>query len=154
MQAEAYVDHSLEGAYKVREMRLGANWFIWVAIASLAHSLIVFYFAMGGMSFGLGINHYIDNKVTFASFDGPNVLGLLINIVVAAVFAAFGFLARRGNDTAFVVGMFLYVVDLVIALGYREFWGAAIHLVVLFFLFKGLLASRRRFDPSVDATGG
>lgn len=153
MQAEAYVDHSMEGAYKAREMHLGANWFFWVAIASAAHSLIVYYFAIGGMSFGLGMNHYVDSKITFASLDGPNVLGLLVNLCIALVVAGFGYLAWRGSDVAFIVGMFLYVVDLVVALGYREFWGASIHLLVLFFMFKGLLASRRRYDPSVDATG-
>ena len=38
-------------------------------------------------------------------------------------------------------------------LGYGDYFGAAIHFVVFFFMFKGLLASRRRYDPSVDATG-
>lgn len=153
MQAEGNVHMTLDDAYKVREMKLGANWFFWVAIASVVHSFIIFYFAMRGMSFGLAMNHYVDNRFTLAGFDGPHVSGLLINIGIAVVFALFGYFARKGNDAAFIVGMFLYVVDLVIALGYREFWGAAIHLVVLFFMFKGLLASRRRYDPSVDATG-
>ena len=153
MQAEANIHGTLDEAYKVREMRLGANWFLWVSIASVAHSLITFFFATSGMSFGLGMNHYVDNNVTLASFEGKNVGGLLINLGIAGIFAGFGYLARRGNDTAFIVGMFLYVFDLIVCLGYSDYWAAGIHFVVLFFLFKGLLASRRRYDPSVDATG-
>ena len=153
MQAEANFEASLDQAYKAREMRLGANWFLWISIASVVHSLIVYFFATPGMAFGLGVNHYIDNNVTLASFEGKNVGGLLINLAIAGVFAGFGYLARRGNDAAFIVGMFLYVFDLVVVLGYSDYWGAGIHFLVLFFLFKGLLASRRRYDPSVDATG-
>lgn len=153
MQAEANLETSLDQGYKVREMRIGANWFLWISIASVVHSLIVYFFTTPGMSFGLGMNHYVDNNVTLASFEGKNFGGLLINLGIAGIFAAFGFLARRGNDAAFIVGMFLYVFDLVVVLGYSDYWGAGIHFIVLFFLFKGLLASRRRYDPSVDATG-
>jgi hypothetical protein len=153
MEAEANIHNTLDEGYKVKEMRLGANWFLWVSIASVVHSLIRFFFATPGMSFGLGMNHYIDNNVTFAGLEPRNVGGLLINLGIAGIFAGFGYLARRGNDAAFIIGMFLYVFDLIVVLGYSDYWGAGIHFVVLFFLFKGLLASRRRYDPSVDATG-
>jgi hypothetical protein len=49
--------------------------------------------------------------------------------------------------------MFIYFFDSVVLLGYREFFAFGFHLFCIFFLFKGLLASRRRYDPSVDATG-
>ena len=153
MQAEANFETSVDQGYKVREMQLGANWFLWISIASVVHSLIVYFFTTPGMSFGLGMNHYVDNNVTLSGFEGKNAGGLLINLGIAGIFAAFGYLARQGNDPAFIVGMFLYVFDLVMVLGYSDYWGAAIHFIVLFFLFKGLLASRRRYDPSVDATG-
>ena len=153
MQAGSNIHGTLDEAYKVREMRLGANWFLWVSIASVVHSLIVFFFATPGMSFGLGMNHYVDNNVTLAGFEGRNVGGLLINLGIAGIFAGFGYLARRGSDAAFIVGMVVYIFDLIVVLGYSDYWAAGIHLVVLFFLFKGLLASRRRYDPSVDATG-
>ena len=153
MQAEANIHMTADDAFKIREMRLGANWFLWVSIASVVHSLVVFFFATSGMSFGLGMNHYIDNNVTLASLDGKNIGGMFINFAIAGVFAGFGYLGRKGSDVAFIVGMFLYVFDLIVVLGYSDYWAAGIHFVVLFFLFKGLLASRRRYDPSVDATG-
>lgn len=153
MQAEANIQSSIDQVYKVREMRLGANWFYWAAIASAVHSLIAFFFATPWMYFGLGVNRYVDNHVTFAGFDGPHVAGLLINLAFAVILAGFGYLARKGSDAAFIIGMFLYLFDLVMVLGYGDYFGAAIHFVVFFFMFKGLLASRRRYDPSVDATG-
>jgi hypothetical protein len=85
--------------------------------------------------------------------EAQRLTGLAINIGIAGIIAAFGYLTRKGGDVAFIVGMFLYVFDAVISLGYRDFFGFGFHMFALFFMFKGLLASRRRYDPSVDYTG-
>ena len=96
------------------------------------------------------MTHYIDNHFTFDGLGGRFVTGLLANIGIALVLAGFGYLSRRGNDVAFIIGMFLYVFDTIVVLGYREFFAFGFHLMALFFMFKGLLASRRRYDPSVE----
>jgi hypothetical protein len=85
--------------------------------------------------------------------EAQRLTGLAINLGIAAIIASFGYLTRKGGDVAFIVGMFLYVFDAVISLGYRDFFGFGFHMFALFFMFKGLLASRRRYDPSVDYTG-
>lgn len=150
MQAAAKIHGPADEAYKVREMRLGANWFYWVAIAAVVNSLIVFFFSVPSQFFGLGMTHYIDNNITFDGLGGRFVTGLAINIGIAVIIAGFGLLSRRGGDVAFIVGMFLYVFDTVVTLGYRDFFAFGFHLLALFFMFKGLLASRRRYDPSVE----
>jgi len=139
--------------YKVREMQLGANWFFWVAILGVINSLIVWYFGLWSQFFGLGATQYFDAQMVAAGAESQRLTGLAINIGIAAVLAAFGYLTRKGGDVAFIIGMFLYVFDSVIALGYRDFFGFGFHMFALFFMFKGLLASRRRYDPSVDYTG-
>ena len=75
---------------------------------------------------------------------------LVINILIAAALAAFGLLARRGSDIAFVLGIFLYVIDAVLIIGLKDFFGFGVHLIALFFLVKGLLASRHIRENAVS----
>lgn len=154
MQANlAGVEGPITEVYKVREMQLGANWFFWVAILAVINSLIVWYFGIPSQFFGLGITHYVDNNMVLAGPEAQRLTGLGLNIMIAAILASFGYLTRKGNDVAFILGMFLYLFDSVVLLGYRDFFGFGFHMFALFFMFKGLLASRRRYDPSVDYTG-
>lgn len=140
--------------YKVREMQLGANWFLWVSILAVINSFIVYYFNLPSLFFGLGATQYVDaNVITATAPESQRLAGLAINFGIAGIIASFGYLTRKGGDVAFIIGMFLYVFDAVVTLGYRDFFAFAFHLFALFFMFKGLLASRRRYDPSVDYTG-
>lgn len=148
-------DRSFSGhddAGKVSAMRFGANWFFWVAILAAASSLLVYFFNFYDHFVGLGVSHYFEVNAA-AGADSQRMTALLIALAAAAALALFGYFARQGNDVAFILGMFLYFVDGVVLLGYREFFAFAFHLFAIFFMFKGLLASRRRYDPSVDATG-
>ena len=138
---------------KVREMQLGANWFYWVAILAVLNSIIVWYFGVPSQFFGLGVTQYVDAHMVAAGPESQRLTGLALNAGIAVVLAAFGFLTRKGGDFAFILGMFLYFFDSIVALGYRDFFGFGFHMFALFFMFKGLLASRRRYDPSVDYTG-
>jgi len=139
--------------YKVREMQLGANWFFWVSILAVVNSAIVYYFGIPSLFFGLGTTQYVDAHMVAAGPESQRLAGLAINLGLAGIIAAFGYLTRKGGDVAFIVGMFLYIFDAVVSLGYRDLFGFGFHLFALFFMFKGLLASRRRYDPSVDYTG-
>ena len=76
-------------------------------------------------------------------------IGVAVNFLIAGAFALFGYFARKGSDIAFIVGMFLYVADAMLILMYKDNFGFAFHLLALFFMFKGLLGSRKRYDPSV-----
>lgn len=144
----------VQETYKVREMQLGANWFLWVSILAVINSLIVWYFGLPSLFFGLGTTQYVDAHLLAAGApENQRLAGLAINIGIAGLIASFGYLTRKGGDVAFVIGMFVYFFDAVVTLGYRDFFAFAFHLFALFFMFKGLLASRRRYDPSVDYTG-
>ena len=135
---------------KVAEMRMGANWFFWIAILAVASSLIVYFYSFTNHLIGLGINHYFESQ---AANDSGRLFALSMSFLFAAVLAGFGYYARKGGDFVFILGAFLYLADGVILLGYREFFAFAFHIFAMYFIFKGLLASRRRYDPSVDATG-
>ena len=137
---------------KVSAMRFGANWFFWVAILAAVSSLLVHFFNFYDHFVGLGVSHYFELNAA-AGTDSQRITALLISLAATGLLAVFGYFARHGNDIAFILGMFLYFIDGVVLLGYREFFAFAFHLFAIFFLCKGLLASRRRYDPSVDATG-
>ncbi len=150
---------------KVAEMRRGANWFFWVAILAVVPMfLIVVGKAIVSPSMiylgdsanhlvGLGTSLYVDSNAAASGVENQQLIAFAIDMGLAGILALFGYFARKGNDFAFILGMFLYFFDAVILLGYREFFAFGFHLFALFFIAKGLLASRRRYDPSVDATG-
>ncbi|MBX3243593.1 MAG: hypothetical protein KF685_03885 [Acidobacteria bacterium] len=136
-------------ATKIADMRRGADWFFWVAALGILNSLIVTFGGLPSMLFGLGSTQLVDEMLRVNSLAAVNPIGLFFNAAIAVLFAAFGYYARRGSDRIFVLGMFLYVVDAMIAIGFRDMWGFGFHLVALFYMGRGLLASRKRFDPSV-----
>jgi hypothetical protein len=137
---------------KVYEMRMGASWFYWVAIAAVLSTFLVYFVNFQTHFIGLGISEYLDARA-LANGDAARWGTIALEIGLAGILAAFGYFAWKGSDFAFILGMFLYFVDAVVLLGYREVFAFGFHLFAMFFMFKGLLASRRRFDPSVDATG-
>mgnify|MGYP001275306983 CR=1 FL=1 len=124
----------------------GANWFFWLAALSVANSLIVYFFNIANTPVAFGVTQWIDGTSGAMTAEGwrppLTTAALGINLLIAAVFAGFGYLARRGNDAAFLLGIVLYVVDGLLSLGLKDFFGFAFHLVGFFFLFRGLLASR------------
>jgi len=126
-----------------------ADWFFWLAILSILNSLVVFYYQTPNTPIALGITQWIDG--TSGVFNGAMTAGeLLTNILIAGVLAAFGLMARRGSDIAFVVGIFLYVIDTFLIIGLRDFFGFGVHLIALFFIVKGLLASRHIRENAVS----
>jgi hypothetical protein len=126
-----------------------ADWFLWLAILSIINSLIVFYYQTPNTPIALGLTQWLDG--TSGSFNGSMSTGELVtNVLIAGVLAMFGLMARRGNDIAFVVGIFLYVIDSFLIIGLRDFFGFGIHLLALFFLVKGLLASRHIRENAIS----
>ena len=126
-----------------------ADWFFWLAILSIINSLIVYYYQIPNTPIALGITQWVDG--TTSGFNATmSTSALVINILIAAALAGFGLLARRGSDIAFVLGIFLYVIDAVLMIGLKDFFGFGVHLIALFFLVKGLLASRHIRENAVS----
>lgn len=124
----------------------GANWFFWLAALSVLNSLLIYFMGLRNAPFAFGLTQWIDGTtgpLTAEGWSPPlTTSALIVNIVIAGIFAGFGYLARRGNDVAFLLGIFLYAVDALLSLGLKDFFGFCFHLVGFFFLFRGLLASR------------
>src|SRR5687768_5924194 len=140
-----YIEGSMAGMSDRKMIDSGAHWFYWIAALSVLNTLIVFYLGTQNSAFAFGITQWIDGTtgpLTAEGWDPPlYISGLIIDLVIAGAFAALGFLARR-NDLAFVLGLFLYTVDALLSIGLKDFFGFAFHLVGLFYMSRGLLASR------------
>ncbi len=119
----------------------GANWFYWLAILSVINSLIVYFLGIRNLPFAFGVTQWFDG--TSAPFNPVfHTSSLIIDILIAAGFACFGLVSRKRNDVLYILGIFLYVVDALLSLGLKEFYGFAFHFLGIFYLCKGLLASR------------
>lgn len=127
----------------------GADWFFWIAILSAINSLVVYYYQTSNTPIALGLTQWVDG--TTSGFNASmTATALVTNLFIAGAFAMFGLLARRGSDVAFVVGIFLYVIDAFLMIGMKDFFGFGVHLIALFFLVKGLLASRHVRESAVS----
>ncbi len=129
-----------------RRVKSGASNFYWIAGMSVINSLIYIFGA--GLTFviGLGITQLIDGFAHGLAIrlPGNEILlrgfGLLIDILIAGVFVAFGYFAAKGHKVVFIVGMVLYGVDALLMLAFADWVGFLFHLFFLFLLFGGLQA--------------
>jgi len=70
-----------------------------------------------------------------------NVLDIVINGFVSAVFALFGYFAAKAQKWAFVVGMGLYALDGLLLWGAKDFLGMGFHAYALFAIYRGFQAA-------------
>jgi hypothetical protein len=129
-----------------RALRSGANWFFWLAAFSVVNSLVVYFFGTRNSMVAFALTQWIDGTSGAMTTEGVipplHTSKLVFDLLIAVAFAGFGYFARRGNDLAFVVGTFLYVIDAMLMIGLKDFFGFSFHLLGLYFLMRGLLASR------------
>lgn len=130
-----------------RRVRLGARWFFWIAGLSLVNTVLAM--SKTGMVFvvGLGVTQFIDGFTGAMGSQAP-AIGLVLNVIVAGIFASFGVFAAKGHIWSFIVGMILYLMDALLILGV-SLWAKAdlpvlelgFHAFALFCLFAGLKAA-------------
>lgn len=133
----------------------GANWFFWIAGLSLINT---FAAAMGSNTrfiVGLGITQIVDALVAQAG-NSPNPVALAFDFAAAGVFVAFGLLARKGRDWAFIVGMILYALDGLLFLLAKDVLSIGFHLFALYMIYKGLKAAEalKKLSPPMAVSPG
>jgi hypothetical protein len=100
----------------------------------------VYYYQTPNTPIAFGLTQWLDGTAGGFNNVGSGIpmtgQWLVLNIVIAGVFAMFGLLARRGHDVAYVIGMFLYIVDALLVLGLKDFFGFGFHIFALFFDLK------------------
>ena len=139
-----------------KQMKNGANWFYLIAGLSLINTIISLLEGSIHFVIGLGITQIVDAIVNYTGTElNPDlapfltVVGLGINLVILGIFFLFGFNARKGKRWAFITGMILYGLDLLILILFWEPLSLLFHALVLYGLFQGLRAARTKesLDP-------
>ncbi|CAN5491913.1 hypothetical protein BH11PSE11_BH11PSE11_30140 [soil metagenome] len=150
-------DDSMEvGAKQMHDMMVdalkqrvisGANWFYWIAALSLVNLVVGVMGSNWGFAIGLGISQILSGVAASFHQDGASlgVVGALYatGFAVTALFAAFGWYARRPSVLAFALGLVLFSIDSLIFLLASDWIGVAFHALALYFIWGGLLAARQ-----------
>ena len=120
-------------------LKAASSWFYWIAALSLINSIVVL--AGGKMRFiiGMGVTEIVDALAKQAGGIGL-AAGLVINIFVAAVCAAFGVLGMRRKAWALWLGMALYTLDGLLLLLFQDWLSVAFHAYALYRIYQGLPA--------------
>ncbi|HZM20906.1 MAG TPA: hypothetical protein VFC02_04130 [Anaerolineales bacterium] len=126
-----------------QRMKRGANNFYWIAALSVINSILSMTGSSTYFVIGLAVTLIVDGVTAglSQSFADASVIvkiiGLVLSILIAGIFALFGFFAGKGKRWAFLVGMVLYALDGLIMLAFADWIGVLFHGFFLWGLFGG-----------------
>jgi len=145
----------------IKQLKNGANWFFWIAGLSLVNT-IVFLFD-GSMYFvvGLGITQIVDGVFYVLGTEINSdlglffqIVGLVINLVLLGALVFFGFKARKQKKWAFITGLILYGLDVLILIWVGDLFSILFHALALFGFYQGLKAAGKLNVIDQTAPGG
>jgi hypothetical protein len=125
----------------VSQVKSGASWFYWIAALSLINSIVLLFGGAFRFIFALGITQVIDSFGWESGMTGKAV-AFTANLFITGGVAALGYFAGQGKLWAFIVGMALYSLDGLLLVLAQRWLDAGLHVVVLFFIFRGFQACR------------
>lgn len=128
-------------------LRSGTSWFFWIAGLSLINTLATLFGVSWNFAIGLGITQVIDivAMTLVSKLHGPGVLivdgiAIVMDLGLAAMFVAFGWLARRNHAWVFILGMVIYALDGLLFVLFQSWLSVGLHAFALFGLYQGLQA--------------
>lgn len=137
-----------EEKIKAENMLKGkASNFFWIAGLSIVNSLVSLL--GGGITFviGLAITQIVDGvsqlvaeELTGNAATLLRIAAFVVNLLIAGMFALFGYFASKQKKWAFLVGMILYLADGVLSLIFEDWLGFGFHIFLLIGLFAGYRA--------------
>lgn len=130
-----------ENLAAVSQMKSGASWFYWIAGLSVVNSTLALTGKGWHFIFALGITQIIDSFGPEADMLGK-LFVFTASLLIAVTVSLFGFFGAKRQTWAFIVGMSIYALDGLLLLLASRWLDAALHGVVLFFIFRGLQACR------------
>lgn len=124
----------------------GVGWFFWIGGLSILNTIIFFFNGSITFTVGLGVTQIIDGfSYGLAQNAGANetlvrIIGLALDLAIAALFIAAGVLGIKRQRWAIIAGMALYALDTIIFVAFKEWLGVVFHVVALAGLWGGLNA--------------
>lgn len=138
-----------ERAKAVGRAQRGASWFFWIAALSAINSIIAISGGDRVFSFGLGVTQVVDAFATVFEQElglgrgsWLGIAGLVLSLLVAGLIALIGYLARKGNQVVYLLGMGLYVMDGLLVGVFQDWFSLLFHIVVMIYLVMGFRALR------------
>jgi len=127
-----------------QQLKSGANWFYWIAGLSVVNSVIAVAGGDWYFIIGLGMNHLVNGIISAATPGGYSnadaiaiAIGLIFNVLIAGLFALFGYLANKRFKWAFITGMILYTFDGLLFLIVSDFLSIGFHIFALYGMYRG-----------------
>jgi hypothetical protein len=126
-------------------MRSGISWFYWIAGLSMVNSIVSI--AGGSMSFvvGLAVTQAVDafagvfiQKLSSNGTLIMHAIALFIDLTIAGLFVAAGYLGQKRITWAIILGMAIYALDGVLAVVFKDWMAAIFHLWALWSIWRGL----------------
>jgi hypothetical protein len=131
----------------------GANWFYWIAALSLVNTVIFLFGGNWTFVIGLGITQITDG-IALEVQTGGRIIAFIVNVIIAGIFAGFGFLSRKRYTWAFITGMVLYAADGLLFILVQDVLSIIFHAIALFFMFGGLRAhfALKQYEKTAQST--
>jgi len=120
------------------QIRNAANWFIIIAGLSVINSIVLTFELNFHMLFGLGMTQYLDG-VIYGITGQFNIYNIIMSVIVSSFFLIFWFNAKKGKKWAFIVGIIVYSLDMLIFLLVKDWLSIGLHVIVLIGLGAGLM---------------
>ncbi len=120
-------------------LKSGANWFFWIALLSLADTLLLARLVHWRPLFRLAAPRLV-HLLLSRNGSISHIPAIAVELVAAAALAAIALAARRGITAAFFLGAFAYGVDTVLLLGAGEWLPVLFHLIALYAVLRGMRA--------------
>jgi len=147
------MEHQLKQAFNLA----GSNFYS-IAIFSLVNSVINFF--QGGIYFpiGLAVTQIIDGFSAAFQKDIPQAataifaVNVILNILIVAIVAIFGFAVKKQTTWLIPVGGILYLFDGLLMLVFTDWVGAAFHAYFLFRIWSNWQAIRKLSSASAVPT--
>lgn len=142
--ASSQENNMLLGEKKMKiesQFKNGTSWFYSIAGLSIANSIITLIGSNWNFIVGLGITQIIDAIAYEASTKGK-IIALIINILIAGVYALLGFLSSKGRGWVFILGIVLYGIDALLFIIIQDWISIIFHLLAIYGFVKAIIAGR------------
>ena len=129
----------LQRAALEKKLRVGGDWFFWIAGLSLVNTALTVAGSSRQFVFGLAIMQVIDYIAREAAGSG-RMIAFTFDVLIAGMFILFGLKAREKRQGLFILGMVLYALDGVLGLLAQDWIVVGVHAFALFCLWSGFSA--------------
>jgi hypothetical protein len=133
----------------------GASWLFWIAGLSVINAVILLAGSSWMFLGGLGVTYVAALVALQLGSTQVAFVAAFATIWATGFFAVLGYFARKGQQWAFITGMALYAVDLLLVLYVQAWLMVLFHGYILFRLYQGYASCKalHAFNKAYTGSG-